>query len=122
MTKKITRKEMFAMIQGVVANSTAENKVEMVEFIEKQIAQLERKSGSSKPTKTQLENESLKGEILEEMAKIGKPVTISEFCENSNSEVANLSNQKLSALFNQLVKAERMVKTTDKKKSYFALV
>ena len=122
MTKKITRKEMFTMIQGVVANSTATNKVEMVEFIEKQIAQLERKSGSSKPTKTQLENESLKVAILNEMAKIGKPVTISEFCENSNSEVANLSNQKLSALFNQLVKAERMVKTTDKKKSYFALV
>ena len=122
MTKKITRKEMFAMIQGVVANSTATNKVEMVEFIEKQIAQLERKSGSSKPTKTQLANESLKVEILNEMAKIGKPVTISEFCENSNSEVANLTNQKLSALFNQLVKAERMVKTIDKKKSYFALV
>jgi hypothetical protein len=122
MTKKITRKEMFAMIQGVVANSTATNKVEMVEFIEKQIAQLERKSGSSKPTKTQIENENLKGEILDEMAKIGKPVTISEFCENSNSEIANLSNQKLSALFNQLVKAERMVKTIDKKKSYFALV
>lgn len=122
MTKKITRKEMFAMIQGVVANSTATNKTEMVEFIEKQIAQLERKSGSSKPTKTQLENESLKNEILEEMAKIGKPVTITEFCENSNSEIANLSNQKLSALFNQLVRAEVMVKTTDKKKSYFALV
>lgn len=122
MTKKITRKEMFAMIQGVVANSTAENKVEMVEFIEKQIAQLDRKSGSSKPTKTQIENESLKAEILDEMAKIGKPVTISEFCENSNSAVGSLTNQKLSALFNQLVKAEKMVKTIDKKKSYFALV
>ena len=122
MTKKITIKEMFAMIQGVVANSTAENKVEMVEFIEKQIAQLERKSGSSKPTKTQLENENLKEAILEEVAKIGKPVTISEFCENSNSEVANLSNQKLSALFNQLVKAEKMIKTTEKKKSYFSVV
>ena len=122
MTKKITRKEMFAMIQGVVANSTATNKIEMVEFIEKQIAQLERKSGSSKPTKTQIENESLKGEILDEMAKIDKPVTISEFCEISNSEVASLTNQKLSALFNQLVKVEKMVKTIDKKKSYFALV
>jgi len=122
MTKKITRKEMFAMIQAVVANSTASNKAEMVEFIEKQIAQLEKKSGSSKPTKTQLENESIKVEILNEMAKIGKPVTISEFCENSNSEVANLSNQKLSALFNQLVKAERMIKTVEKKKSYFSLV
>jgi hypothetical protein len=122
MTKKMTRKEMFAMIQEVIANSTADNKIEMVEFIDKQIAQLEKKSSGSKPTKTQVENESIKAEILNEMAKMDKPVTISEFCEKSDSEVANLTNQKLSALFNQLVKAEKMVKTVEKKKSYFALV
>ena len=122
MTKKITRKEMFAMIQGVVANSTATNKVEMVEFIEKQIAQLERKSGSSKPTKTQIENESLKAEILEIFKGFDKPVTITEFCEKVDSPIGALSNQKLSAMFNQLVRAEKLVKTTDKKKSYFALV
>ena len=123
MTKKITRKEMFGMIQAVVANSTAANKVEMVEFIEKQIAQLERKSGSSKPTKTQLENENLKVEILECFKGLEKPVTITEFCEKVNHPVAELSNQKLSALFNQLAKPEvgKLIKTTEKKKSYFAL-
>lgn len=123
MTKKITRKEMFGMIQAVVANSTATNKVEMVEFIEKQIAQLERKSGSSKPTKTQLENENLKVEILECFKGLEKPVTITEFCEKVNHPVAELSNQKLSALFNQLAKPEvgKLIKTTEKKKSYFAL-
>ena len=122
MTKKITRKEMFGMIQAVVANSTAANKVEMVEFIEKQIAQLERKSGSSKPTKTQLENENLKAEILECFESIEKAVTISEFQSMTRFSVENgFSNQKMSALLNQLVKAEKLVKTIEKKKSYFAL-
>ena len=124
MTKKMTRKEMFAEIKAVVetSNLTAERMAEMTAFIDKQVAQLERKSGSSKPTKTQLENETLKAEILEIFATLDKPVTITEFCEKVDHPVANLSNQKLSALFNQLVKAEKLTKIVDKKKSYFSLV
>lgn len=124
MTKKMTRKEMYAEIKAVVetSNLTAERMAEMTAFIDKQVAQLERKSGSSKPTKTQLENETLKVEILEIFATLDKPVTITEFCELTKSEIGNLSNQKLSALFNQLVKAEKLTKIVDKKKSYFSLV
>jgi hypothetical protein len=123
MTKKMTRKEMFAEIKAVVENSnlTAEKVAEMTAFIEKQIEQLERKSGSSKPTKTQLENENLKAEILEIFSTLEKPVTITEFCELTTSEIGNLSNQKLSALFNQLVKAGKLTKSVEKKKSYFSL-
>ena len=123
MTKKMTKKEMFVEIKAVVetSNLTAERMAEMVEFIDKQVAQLERKSSTSKPTKTQVENESLKAEILEIFKGLEKSVTITEFCELTNSEVGNLSNQKLSALFNQLVKAEKLKKNTDKKKSYFSL-
>lgn len=124
MTKKMTRKEMYAEIKAVVetSNLTAERMAEMTAFIDKQVAQLERKSGSSKPTKTQLENETLKAEILEIFATLDKPVTITEFCEKVDHPIANLSNQKLSALFNQLVKAEKLTKIVDKKKSYFSLV
>ena len=123
MTKNMTKKEMFVEIKAVVetSNLTAERMAEMVEFIDKQVAQLERKSSTSKPTKTQVENESLKAEILEIFKGLEKSVTITEFCELTNSEVGNLSNQKLSALFNQLVKAEKLKKNTDKKKSYFSL-
>jgi hypothetical protein len=123
MTKKMTRKEMFAEIKAVVetSNLTAERMAEMTAFIEKQIEQLERKSGTSKPTKTQLENESIKAEILEIFSTMEKPVTVTEFCELTTSEIGNLSNQKLSALFNQLVKAEKLTKSVEKKKSYFAL-
>ena len=125
MTKKMTKKEMFAEIKAVVetSNLSAERMAEMTAFIDKQVAQLERKSGSSKPTKTQLENENFKAEILETFKGIEKAVTISEFQSMTRFSVENgFSNQKMSALLNQLVKAEKLTKTVDKKKSYFSLV
>ena len=121
MTKRITKKEMFAMIMEVVENSATENKTEMVDFINHELELLNRKSGKSGQTKTQKENEVLKAEILEVFKEFTEPVTISEFCEKTSSEIGKLTNQKLSAMFNQLVKANLMVKTIDKKKSYFSL-
>lgn len=122
MTKKMTKKEMFAMVQAVVENATVENKAEMIAFIEHEIELLNKKSSKSGQTKTQKENEILKEQLLSAFAEMEKPVTISEFQELSEEPVANLSNQKLSALLNQLVKAEKMVKTIEKKKSHFSLV
>ena len=122
MTKKMTKKEMFAMVQAVVENATVENKAEMIAFIEHEIELLNKKSSKSGQTKTQKENETLKEQLLSAFAEMEKPVTISEFQENSQEPVAQLSNQKLSALLNQLVKAKKMVKTIEKKKSHFSLV
>ena len=122
MTKKMTKKEMFAMVMEVVEKATVENKAEMLNFIEHEIELLNKKSSKSGQTKTQKENELLKEQLLSAFAEMKEPVTISEFQEKSNEPVAQLTNQKLSALLNQLVKAEKMVKTVEKKKSYFALV
>ena len=117
----MTKKEMFAMVQAVVENTNVENKAEMVAFIEHEIELLNKKSSKSGQTKTQKENEILKEELIVALSEMEKPVTISEFQEKSTVPVAGLSNQKLSALLNQLVKAERVVKTVEKKKSYFAV-
>ena len=122
MTKKMTKKEMFAMVQAVVENATVENKAEMIAFIEHEVELLNKKSSKSGQTKTQKENELFKEDLLKAFESMERPVTISEFIEQSTAPVARLSNQKLSALLNQLVKAENMVKTVEKKRSYFALV
>jgi uncharacterized protein (DUF2344 family) len=119
--RKMTKKEMFAMVQAVVENATVENKAEMLNFINHEIELLNKKSSKSGQTKTQKENELLKEQLLSAFAEMEEPVTISEFQEKSTEPVAQLTNQKLSALLNQLVKAEKMVKTIEKKKSYFAL-
>ena len=125
MTKKMTKKEMFAVVVEVVENTTsvpAERKAEMIEFLNHEIELLNKKSSKSGQTKTQKENEILKEQLLSAFAEMEKPVTISEFQEKSKEPVAQLSNQKLSALLNQLVKAKKMVKTIEKKKSHFSLV
>jgi uncharacterized protein (DUF2344 family) len=113
---------MFAIVREVVETASVEDKEAMLNFIDHEVELLEKKSSKSAQTKTQKENEVIKAEILKAFESIDRPVTISEFCELSNSEVASLSNQKLSALFNQLVKAKKMAKTVDKKKSFFSLV
>ena len=46
----------------------------------------------------------------------------SEVVKNYVSENGNhLTNQKISALFKQLVESNKVVKVTDKKKSYFSV-
>ena len=114
--EKMTKKEMFEMIKGVCANDTR-----IVEFCEHEIELLNRKSSKSTQTKTQIENENIKGAIVNALTEIAKPVTITEMQE-LNTEMANYSNQKLSALLKQLVENDKkVVKTIDKKKSYFTI-
>lgn len=114
--EKMTKKEMFEMIKGVCAND-----IRIVEFCEHEIELLNRKSSKSTQTKTQIENENIKGAIVNALTEIAKPVTITEMQE-LNTEMANYSNQKLSALLKQLVESNQVVKTVDKKKSYFTVV
>lgn len=122
MTKKITKKEMFAMVMEVVGGVEVENKEEMLKFLAHEVKLLERKSSKSSLTKTQKENLELMTQLEFALAEIGKPVTISEFMAQSTSEVSTLSNQKLSALLKKLVEENRVVKTVEKKKSYFSVV
>ena len=121
MTKRMTKKEMFAVIAETINAVEIENKAEMLNFINHEIELLEKKSSKSGQTKTQKENELLKAELLTALGEMDKPVTISEFCERTSHPVGKLSNQKLSALLNQMVKAETVIKTVEKKKSYFAV-
>ena len=121
MTKKMTKKEMFAMVIALVNGSEVEHKEEMLDFLAHEVELLEKKNSKSSLTKIQKENEVLLGQLELALAEFDRPLTISEFMKESNHEVATLSNQKLSALMKKLVDAEKVVKTTEKKKSYFAL-
>lgn len=123
MTKKMTKKEMFAMVINVVSETEVENKEEMLKFLNHEVELLEKKSGKSGETKTQKENKILMEQLVEALGEMEKPVTISEFQSKSTHEVATLSNQKLSSLLKKLVEEEnpRVVKTVEKKKSYFSV-
>ena len=118
MTKKMTKKEMFAVVRGIVVAS--ENCTEEVlAFIDHEVELLERKKSSSAKTKSQVENEKIMDLIVQELSLHDKALTVTELMQTSS--LTGLSNQKLSALLRLLKEEGKVVKTIDKKKSYFSL-
>ena len=113
MEKKITKKDRFNQLLAI--KEVAENK-DLVEFVNHELSLLKRKS-SGKPTKAQEESEKIKITILDVFTRIGKKVTITELTKET--ELSVFSNQKLSALCNQLVKDGKMQKTMEKTGTLF---
>ena len=120
MEKKMTKKEWFAVLANVVEASEMENKTEALAFIAHEVELLEKKSAKSGATKTQKENVGIMESIKTALSEVGKAVTITEL-QAASSAMAEYSNQKLSALLKKLVESGEVVKTTEKKKSYFSL-
>ena len=118
--KKMTKKEMFAMVAEVVAQMECEGKAEMLAFLSHEVELLERKSSSPKKSAVQVEQEQAQVKLLEFLAEVGKPVTISELWELVPAS-KEFSCQKASAMLKKLVEAGKVVKEVDKKKSYFSL-
>ena len=119
MTKRMTKRENFELIAKTIETMEIENKAEMLNFIAHEIELLEKKSSKSRQTKTQKENEILKDEIFAELSKLGEKVTVSEFQAVTRFAPPEFSNQKISAMLNQMEKAGRVRKVVEKKKSYF---
>ena len=112
----MTKKEMYAEILKVVADNE-----ELVAFVNHEIDLLNRKSsGTRKPTKTQLENEGFKADILEALAGVDEPVTIKGLCGICDS-ISGLTNQRVTHLLTDLRKEGKVVRTYVKKVAYFAL-
>lgn len=112
----MTKKEMFTEIRNIVSDNA-----EMVAFIDHEIELLNRKSGSPrKPTKTQVENDGFKADILAALANTDAPVTIKELCGICGS-IAGLSNQRITHMLTDLRKAGKVARTYVKKVPYFAL-
>ena len=116
MEKKMTKREMFEQIKRNYDLTQAE-----VDFINHELELLAKKnSADKKPTKVQVENEGIKAEILEGM-EVGKAYTITDLIKEVPA-VAELSNQRVSALVRQLVADGSVVRTEEKRKAYFTKV
>ena len=114
-TKKLTKRDYFSKIREIVIDNA-----ELVAFIDHEVELLNKKNSSNGQTKTQKENELIMDTIVAELERVGRPVTITEF-QSASEKMAEYSNQKLSALLKKLVDSNRVVKTTDKKKSFFSV-
>jgi DNA-binding transcriptional regulator GbsR (MarR family) len=120
MEKKMTKREYFALVKEIVSASGDARVEEINAFIDHEVELLNKKSAKSGETKTQKENVEVMAKIKTALAEVGKAVTITEL-QNASATMAEYSNQKLSALLKKLVDAGEVVKTTEKKKSYFSL-
>ena len=85
--------------------------------LEKMKVQFEKKnSAEKKPTATQIANEGIKNLIFEVIGN--SSLTITEM-QKINGELAELSNQKISALLKQMVENGSIVREEIKRKAHF---
>ena len=114
----MTKKDYFAILREMVKGSNRET--DLIAFIDHEVELLDKKHSKSGSTKTQKENVEIMEKIVNALAVVGKPVTVTDL-QKEVSEMAEFSNQKLSALLKKLVDNGEVVKTIEKKKSYFSL-
>lgn len=115
----MTKREMFVAIANVAEVAANE---EMMNFINHEIELLDNRKGKGSKglTKTQKENEGIKGLILTTLAETEGKMTVSDLV--ATSALNEYSNQKISALLRQLVASGQVEKTMEKKKAFFSLV
>lgn len=91
-------------------------------FVEHEIELLAKKnSAEKKPTEKQTENAGIKDIIVEVLTDEEKGMTISAM-QKKCAELAEYSNQKISALVRQMILDGIVEKTEEKGKAYFRLV
>ena len=110
--KKITNVEALEMVLAMDLSDELRAKIETMK------ASFERKrNAKSGPTKTQVENESIKDEIVVFLGTVEK-ATITDIMKGLEREI---SNQKVSALVRQLIQDEKVVRFEEKRKAFFKL-
>lgn len=115
---KLTKKDLFGMVRGVVEGVEVENKEAILAFIDHEVELLSKRVKGE--TATQKANKELVEKLFVALQEIGTAVTVTEL-QAANDEFGAMSNQKVSALMKKLVDAGRVTKVTDKKKSFFSV-
>ena len=113
--KKVTKREKFEMLKAM---SEVQSNPMLMEFIDHELELLAKKNASEKkPTAQQVANEGLKAVIVEVLTENGGLMTITDI-QKASAELAELSNQRISALVRQMVGIS-VERVEDKRKAYF---
>lgn len=119
-TKKPTKRVLIGKILEV--QEIKENQ-ELVDFLNHELELLDRKvQGNRERAKVESEDRKvIKDLLLDVLMELGKPVSITEM-QKANSQLAEYSNQKLSAMLKIMVENDgTVVKDKDKKKTVFSI-
>lgn len=116
--KKITKRESFTEIKGILEELGKERLVQVMEH-ELELLAKKNANGEGKQTATQIANEGIKNGIVEELENApDRLFTITEMIKEFEC-CKPFVNQKISNLANQLVKENRIAKVEEKRKSFF---
>ena len=114
----MTKREKFEMLKAIKAVS--ENPI-LVEFIDHELELLAKKNASEKkPTAQQMLNEGIKQTIVDVLTENGGLMTVTDI-QKAHAELADMSNQRLSALLRQLKEDKVVDRVEDKRKAYFTI-
>lgn len=117
MTDKMTNKKA---INYVIDTFGANIPEDVMEKLVNMRASLDKKSANRKPSKTQEENKAYAKKVTEILGASDKAMTISEILK-ADEEFSDLSNQKMTAIVRGMVNEGIVVKSTENRKSVFAL-
>ena len=116
MAKKMTIVEQYEAIIGKVEGILTADEIA---FLKERADMVAKKNANRKPTKAQEENEGYKSSIIEGMVE-GKAYTITDLIK-SIPAIADLTNQRVSALVRQLKDEGAVTRKEEKGKAYFTL-
>lgn len=106
--KKVTKKEYYEMLKGVVENSNIDIKDELIEFIDKQITLINNKAIKAKEKAAEKKANGDELKITVEAALTDEYQTIAGITEQIDDE--NVSKAKVTARLTQLVNEGLAVK------------
>ena len=117
--RKPTKRDRFNALLAIPA--VAEN-ADLVEFINHEIELLDKKNTAErKPTAKQVENAGFKSDILDWMED-GVQYACADIAKGVPALVdAGISANRVTAMLTQLVNDGKVVRTTDKRKSFYSL-
>ena len=116
--KKITKREV---INAMLVDENVKGNEMYVAYLQNELALLDKKAQKKgKSAEEVAQTNGYKTAITETLNSIGKG-TVSEI-QKANSDLADLSNQKVTSLLKSMIEDGLVVKATEKGKSIFSLV
>lgn len=114
----MTKVEMLNAIKAV--EEVAQN-AEMVDFIEKEISIIQKRNANKAPSKRQKENEELKPIVLNALADIGEPCTVSDLIKSDILANKELSTQRATPILKKLEKDGKVVSAKNGKSTLYSV-
>ena len=113
----MTKREMFTEIRKVVIDNA-----DMVAFIDHELELLDKKkSGTRKPTKTQVENLALKEQIYEALVQAEEALTMKDIFD-AVPALEGLSTQRVTHILTALIKEGKAEREIIKKVRYYKAI